>query len=169
MLWSIRTDCKRASLVWPCYLSHDTGRSSQAWKLTGPSNVLQAIGALALEGMCTDAHSHILTHIGTHVCTHINTHSHMLTCYGVRVFFACTCFEKLQSLITRHRKTWHRVAGKWSMGLFHVHFSRTFHVLTLQPFPSVQTDIVQRSIGKREANQGPQEVLMNLEKEGMYM
>lgn len=136
--------------------SHGTGHSSHAWRLTGPSNVQAIDACTGLRGMCTDAHSHILTHTGTHICTQINTHSHMISCHGVSVFSAWKSFEKLQRLMARHRKTWHKVAGKCSMELFHVHFSRTFHVLTLQPFPSVQTNIVQRSIGKREANRSPQ-------------
>lgn len=63
---------------------HDTRHFSQAWRLTGPTNVLQVTDALSLEGMCSDAHSQI--HIGTHVCTQVNTHSHTLTCCGVCVF-----------------------------------------------------------------------------------
>lgn len=63
----------------------------------------------------------------------------------------------------------HRVDGKCSMGMSHVHFSRTFQILTLQPLPSVQTNIVQRSIGEREGNPSLREALMDLEKEGMFM
>lgn len=89
----------------------------------------------------------------------------MLTCCGVYVFSSAgTSSQNLQSLIMGHR-----VDGKCSMGMSHVHFSRTFHILALQPLPSVQTNIVQRSIGEREVNPSLKEALMDLEKEGMFM
>lgn len=89
----------------------------------------------------------------------------MLAICGVRVFSsAWTSSQNLQSLITGHR-----VDGKCSVGMSHAHFSRTFHILALQPLPSVQTNIVQRSVGEREVNPSLKEVLMDLEKEGMLM
>lgn len=48
--------------------------------------------------------------------------------------------------------------------------SSPFNVLTGQPFSSIQTKIVQRSKGDREANQKSQkEIKMDLEKEEMFM
>ena len=85
----------------------------------------------------------------THRYTHALSHAHMPWA-GVSSLQPRASSEALQNLITRQGKTWQ---GDLEMVRGYVPCCLFFDVLTWQPFSSIQTNIVQRSKGDREANQ----------------
>lgn len=134
--------------------------------------VLQARHTGLLGGTCTLAYSHTYTQVHRHMCARIQVHTFKCShAVGECAFsLAWTSFEKPQSLIARHRKTWHRVVGE----MFHGKVPRTF----LKNFPcfySAAFSISFRQILFTEVKEGrkqtkiSKEVLMNLEKEEMCM